>query len=57
MHLPTGTALKGDDLAAFTAMAEETNAQYAELMGDTVLFASTGDTAAAGNCQSAEAPC
>ena len=57
MHLPSGKALKGDDLAVFSAMLEETDAQYASLVGGTVLFASTGDAAAAGNCQSAEAPC
>jgi len=57
MHLPSGTALKGDDLAAFMAMAEEANTQFAALMGDTVLFASTGDAIGAGNCESAETPC
>jgi len=57
MHLPSGKALKGDDLAAFTAMTEEANARYGALMGDTVLFASSGDAGTAGNCESAEAPC
>ena len=58
MHLPSGQALKGDELATFLAMTEESSAQYAALIGDnTVLFASTGDTIATGNCESAEAPC
>lgn len=54
MHLPSGTALKDDDLAAFLAMTEEANARFAALMGDTVLFAATG---AAGNCETTESPC
>jgi murein DD-endopeptidase MepM/ murein hydrolase activator NlpD len=56
MHLPSGKALKGDDLAAFRAMTEEANARYGALMGDTVLFASK-DAGVASNCESAEAPC
>jgi murein DD-endopeptidase MepM/ murein hydrolase activator NlpD len=56
MHLPSGKALKGDDLAAFTAMTQEVDARYVALLGDTVLFASTEDASAA-NCGSAEAPC
>ena len=59
MHLPSGKALKGDDLAAFMAMMEEADAQYAALMGDTVQFASRDDAddGAAASCESAEAPC
>ncbi len=59
MHLPSGKALKGDDLAAFMAMAEEADAQYAALMGDTVQFASRDDAddGAAASCESAEASC
>jgi murein DD-endopeptidase MepM/ murein hydrolase activator NlpD len=56
MHLPSGKALKGDDLAAFTTMIQESNDRYASLLGDTVLFASTQDAGGA-NCDSAEAPC
>lgn len=57
MHLPSGKALKGDDLAAFTAMTEEANVRYGALMGDTLLFASSEDAGAIGSCESAEAPC
>ncbi|MCK5275569.1 MAG: M23 family metallopeptidase, partial [Alphaproteobacteria bacterium] len=57
MHLPSGKALKGDDLAAFTAMTEEANVRYGALMGDTLLFASSEDAGAVGSCESAEAPC
>lgn len=53
MRLPSGKALKGADLAAFTAMTEDAGDRYAALVGDnSVLFAAT-----AGNCESAEAPC
>lgn len=54
MHLPSGKALKGDELVAFMAMTEEASTQYATLTGDnSVLFASTGQT----TCESADAPC
>lgn len=57
MHLPSGKALKGDDLVAFMAMTEVAGTQFAMLMGATVLFASSEDAGETNNCESAETPC
>ena len=58
MRLPSGKALKGDDLTVFMAMTEEANSQFAALMGAVVLFASSEDTGgASSSCESAEMPC
>lgn len=58
MHLPSGKALKGGELVAFQAMTEETDIRFAELMGETVLFASTAaEAGVAGSCESADTPC
>jgi len=57
MHLPSGDALKGDDLVAFRALTEKESNEFASLMGSTVQFASTGDASTAGDCTASDAPC
>ena len=57
MHLPSGKALTGDDLVAFQSMREEADIHYAELMGETVLFASSGAAGSGGDCGTTESPC
>lgn len=48
MHLPSGKALKGDDLEAFELARAEAERQFAELTGSTVQFAATESPAAEG---------
>jgi hypothetical protein len=57
MHLPSGKALKGDDLVAFQGLVDKVETQYAALMGDTVMFASTDTAPVPGTCETAETPC
>jgi len=56
MHLPSGKALEGEDLETFSAMTQDVEEHFAALMGDSVLFASTG-TAGEASCETAAAPC
>ncbi len=57
MHLPSGKALKGDELATFLTLAEEADQRYAELKGEGVLFASSQEPGVPTSCESADMPC